>query len=66
MLKFSRADTGTIVALQQQRLPFIDELFELFGRREVDLVDYREGGNIALADLFEDVVRTVSFVPPCR
>ena len=24
--------------------------------REVDLVDYREGGNIALADLFEDVV----------
>mgnify|MGYP001103133954 FL=1 len=36
------------------------ELFELFGRREVDLVDYREGGNIALADLFEDVVRTVA------
>ena len=45
---------------RQQRLPFIDEFFELFGRREVDLVDYREGGNIALADLFEDVVRTVA------
>ena len=47
---------------RQQRLPFIDELFELFGRREVDLVDYREGGNIALADLFEDVVRTVALL----
>ena len=45
---------------RQQRLPFIDEFFELFGRREVDFVDYREGGNIALADLFEDVVRTVA------
>ena len=42
MLKFSRADTGTIVAAGSA-LPFIDGLFELFGRREVDLVDYREG-----------------------